>query len=144
MIEEKSVLYSSKQRRLSPSMVTTHNYASTHHLNMDKPPEIGLKHCSTALEIAVLMQRATTCLSVRQLYHQNMQSLPTFVCACNDSVSPVALDRTHLPKRRPPSPWSSPSVSSYPLPLYCLPSKQPKLALAAAWSRNRRRWIREA
>lgn len=26
----------------------------------------------------------------------------------------------------------------------CLPSREPKLALAAAWSRNRRRWTREA
>ena len=35
------------------------------------------------------MQGAVGLLTVQQLYHQNMSSYSTFVCACNDGVLPV-------------------------------------------------------
>jgi hypothetical protein len=55
------------------------------------PSETKLKHLSSALMIAVLMQRAIRCMTVRQLYSQDMQILSTFVRACNDGVLPVTL-----------------------------------------------------
>lgn len=44
-----------------------------------------------ALIIAVLMQGAIRCITVRQLHPQNMQALSPFECACNDGVFLVAL-----------------------------------------------------
>jgi hypothetical protein len=52
--------------------------------------EIKLKHLTTPLIIAVLMQGAIRCMTVPQLYPQDMQSLSTFVRACNDSILLVA------------------------------------------------------
>lgn len=59
--------------------------------NSSSPSEIKLKHFSTALMIAVLMQGAIRCMTVRQLYPQDMQTLSTFVRAYNDGVLPVIL-----------------------------------------------------
>ena len=60
-------------------------------LSSSLPSEIKLKHLSTALTIAVLMQGAVRCMTVRQLYPQDMQTLSTCVRACNDGVLPVTL-----------------------------------------------------
>jgi hypothetical protein len=60
-------------------------------LNPSWSLDVKLKHLFTALMIAVLVYGAVRCLTVRQLYHQNTQSLSTFVCACNDGVLPVTL-----------------------------------------------------
>jgi hypothetical protein len=62
--------------------------------NASSPPKIKLKHLSTTLMIAVLMQGAIRCMTVRQLYPQDMQSLSTFVRACNDNV--LLVTRTPL------------------------------------------------
>jgi hypothetical protein len=44
--------------------------------------------------IAVLMQGAIRCMTVRQLYPQDMQSLSPFVRACNESI--LLVTRTPL------------------------------------------------
>lgn len=59
-------------------------------LSSSSPPKIKLKRLSTTLMIAVLMQGAIRCMTVPQLYPQDMQSLSTFVRACNDSILLVA------------------------------------------------------
>jgi hypothetical protein len=41
--------------------------------------------------IAVLMRGTVRCMTVRQLYPHDMQTLSTFVRACNDSILPVTL-----------------------------------------------------
>lgn len=53
--------------------------------------KIRLKHLSTALTIAVLMQRPIRRMTVRQLYPQGTQTLSPFECACNDGVLPLTL-----------------------------------------------------
>jgi hypothetical protein len=41
--------------------------------------------------IAVLMQGTIRCMTVRQLYPQEMQTLSTFVSSCNDGDLPLTL-----------------------------------------------------
>jgi hypothetical protein len=53
--------------------------------------EINLKHLSSTLMIAVLMRRVVRCMTVQQLYPQDMQTLSTFVGACNNDVLLVTL-----------------------------------------------------
>jgi hypothetical protein len=50
------------------------------------PSAIKLKRLIKPLMIPVLMQRAICCTTVRQLYPLDMQTLSTFVRACNDGV----------------------------------------------------------
>jgi hypothetical protein len=59
--------------------------------NSSSPSEITLKHLTTTLMIAVLMQGAIRCMTVRQLHPQDMQTLSNFLRACNDGVLPVTL-----------------------------------------------------
>jgi hypothetical protein len=59
--------------------------------NFSAPLEIKLKHPTTPLIMTVLMQRAIRYIAVQQLYYQDMQTLSTFVRACNDGVLPVTL-----------------------------------------------------
>lgn len=64
---------------------------STDDANSSSPSEIKLKHLSTAIMLAVLLQGAVRCIAVRQLHTQDMRTLSPSECACNDGVLPVTL-----------------------------------------------------
>jgi hypothetical protein len=64
---------------------------STDDANSSSPSEIKLKHLSTAIMLAVLLQGAVRCIPVRQLHTQVMRTLSPSECACNDGVLPVTL-----------------------------------------------------
>ena len=89
-----------------------------------------------ALEIAVPMYRVAGCLAVRQLYQHLRLQRRRF--ASSAQSNPLAKAQASISRL----------VALYfilhPSHHIVFPFNEPKLELVAAWSRNRRRWPREA